>query len=176
MILNLYDWVASLFCRRLFVGENFEKMVKVTIVYKYEICPLSFKTKIKSLGWKLSELLALEENHPSHHHPRVHVLECSWVALKTLLLGGRRVKERGVKTGISWITPIQNRLNKPCMELEGNQKPRNASIAAQTILRIFFAAEGGGLLETRIWGKMPMQHRSYKPYMGVEGYHTARNT
>ena len=95
---------------------------------------------------------------------------------KTLLLEGRRVKERGVKTGISWITPIQNHLNKPCMELEGNQKPRNTSIAAQTILRIFFAAEGGGLLETRIWGKMPMQHRSYKPYMWVEGYHTTRNT
>ena len=48
-------------------GKNFEKMAKVAIVYKYEFCPLSFKTKIKSLGWKLSELLALEEN--PHHHP-----------------------------------------------------------------------------------------------------------
>ena len=58
--------------------KKFEKMAKVAIVYKYEFCPLSFKTKIKSLGWKLSELLALEENpsHPSHH-PQVPVLECS---------------------------------------------------------------------------------------------------
>ena len=31
-------------------GKNFEKMAKVAIVYKYEFCPLSFKTKIKSLG------------------------------------------------------------------------------------------------------------------------------
>ena len=36
------------------------------------------------------------------------------------------------------------------MELEGNQKPRNASIAAQTILRIFFAAEGGGYLKLEL--------------------------
>ena len=58
--------------------KKFEKMAKVAIVYKYEFCPLSFKTKIKYLDWKLSELLALEENpsHPSHH-PQVPVLECS---------------------------------------------------------------------------------------------------
>ena len=30
--------------------KNFEKMGKVAIVYKYESCPLSSKTKIKSLG------------------------------------------------------------------------------------------------------------------------------
>ena len=29
------------------------------MAYKYESCPLSFKTKIKSLGWKLSELLLI---------------------------------------------------------------------------------------------------------------------
>ena len=59
-------------------------MGKVAMAYKYQSCPLSFKTKIKSLGRKLSELLALEENHPSHPHPhpQVPVLECSEVALK----------------------------------------------------------------------------------------------
>ena len=51
-------------------------MAKVAIVYKYESCPLSFKIKIKSLGQKLSELLALEEN-PHPNHPQVPVLECS---------------------------------------------------------------------------------------------------
>ena len=52
-------------------GKNFEKMAKVAIVYKYEFCPLSFKTKIKSLGWKLSELLALEENPHPLASPRI---------------------------------------------------------------------------------------------------------
>ena len=30
--------------------KKFEKMGKVAIAYRYESCPLSFKTKIKSLG------------------------------------------------------------------------------------------------------------------------------
>ena len=76
---------------------------------------------------------------------------------------------------------MQNGLNKPYMELEGNRTARNASIDAHTVLKenVFFFGGGG---EEGCGGqngnpmKPPMGNHLNKLYMEVEGNPTTKKT
>ena len=130
--LRLFSLLRSLWQVNLLFSDyekNVEKMGKVATVYKYESCPLSFKTLIKSVGWKLSELLALEENphphtHHHHHHPQVPVFECSWVALK--------IEKKKIKMSRNSPAGLGRQVERNVKKLPRRVRPSNSKKCHET--------------------------------------------
>ena len=102
-----------------------------------------------------------------------------WIVLKKTAIFKRGSGRGEVKTEIRWKTPMENRLNKPNIELGCNHTTRKTSIDAQTVLKktvIFKEGVGRGGVKTEIQWKIPIGNRSNKPYMEVEGNQTTRKT